>query len=280
MDSDRDKASAAVPLRTKNAAPVSSASEVDDKWKQKLEELQVALRASEAQQASLRQQLEEAQTRAETLNRSNDEAHLLVADLRHQLDSEQAVRTGAEAELANLRSAQSTNEAVTLVQQREIQALNQKLREQSSSIDRERQLLSEGREIRDLIAARNLHIVDVYDTDSHGKTSPAFGRVFYTEGKSLVFYAYDLSTQHPESNKYAFYVWGKRDGAPQMAKNLGALAKDDPAQKRWVLTITDPSVLAEIDSVFVTLEPSGRTGERPSGKRLLTAFLGTAANHP
>jgi hypothetical protein len=120
----------------------------------------------------------------------------------------------------------------------------------------------------------------VYDTDGHGKTSRAFGRVFYTEGKSLVFYAYDLSPQHPENSKYAFYVWGKRDGAPQMAKNLGALTKEDQAQKRWVLTITDPKVLAEIDSVFVTLEPTGQAGARPSGKRLLTAFLNTAANHP
>jgi hypothetical protein len=65
-----------------------------------------------------------------------------------------------------------------------------------------------------------------------------------------------------------------------MAKNLGALTKEDQAQKRWVLTITDPKVLAEIDSVFVTLEPTGQAGERPSGKRLLTAFLSTAANHP
>jgi hypothetical protein len=58
------------------------------------------------------------------------------------------------------------------------------------------------------------------------------------------------------------------------------MAKDDPIQKRWVLTVTDPNVLAEIDSVFVTLEPSGEAGEHPSGKRLLTAFLGTAPNHP
>jgi hypothetical protein len=203
----------------------------------------------------------------------------LVAELKQQIDAAHAVQAKTEAELADLRSSQSTNEAVTLVQEQEIQALNQKLREQSASVEREGQLLSAGREIRDLIAARNLHIIDVYDTDAHGKTTRAFGRVFYTEGKSLVFYAYDLSPQHPENRKYAFYVWGKRDGAPQMAKNLGALAKDDQAQRRWVLTITDPKMLAEIDSVFVTLEP-GQAGERPSGKRLLTAFLGTAANHP
>jgi len=255
-------------------------STLDDQWKQKQGKLQVALKASEAQRARLERQLEEAQQQAQALGQSSENSNRLVADFKQQLDTARAAELKAETELANLRSERTANEAVALLQEREIQALNQKLMEQSSNVDRERQLLSAGREIRDLIAARNLHIIDVYDTDSHGKTSRAFGRVFYTEGKSLVFYAYDLSVQHPENNKYAFYVWGRRDGAPQMAKNLGALTKDDPAQRRWILTVTDPNVLSEIDSVFVTLEPTGQAGEHPSGKRLLTAFLGTDPNHP
>jgi hypothetical protein len=242
--------------------------------------LRTALKSSEDQQEHLREQLEEAQKRADALGRNNDDANRLLADLRQQLDTARVAQTKAEAELVNLRSERSTTEAVALLQEREIQTLNQKITEQSSRVDRESELLSAGREIRDLIAARNLHIIDVYDTDSRGKTRKAFGRVFYTEGKSLVFYAYDLSDQHPENNKVAFYVWGKKDSLPKLSRNLGEMEKDDPVQKRWVLTVTDPNILAEIDSVFVTLEPSGRAGEHPSGKRLLTAFLGTAANHP
>ena len=253
---------------------------VEESTKQTEAALRQALKTSADQQERLRVQMEMAQKRADALGRSNDEANRFVSDLRQQLDNARAAQAELEAELVNLRSERSTSEAVALLQEREIQTLNQKITEQSSRVDREHELLSAGREIRDLIAARNLHIIDVYDTDSHGKTRKAFGRVFYTEGKSLVFYAYDLSDQHPENNKFAFYVWGKRDSVPQLAKNLGEMAKDDPAQKRWVLTVTDPNVLAEIDSVFVTLEPSGQAGERPSGKRLLTAFLGTAPNHP
>jgi len=274
------KAVASAQLGSIATAPIRPSLNAQIEWKQTQQTLEEALGASVAQQTRLRQQLEVAEDRANSLAQSSDDANRLASELKQQLDAARNAQGKAEAELANLRSLQTTNEAVALVQEEEIQELNRKLREQSASVEREGQLLSAGREIRDLIAARNLHIIDVYDTDSHGKTSRAFGRVFYTEGKSLVFYAYDLSPQHPETSKYAFYVWGKRDGAPQMAKNLGALAKDDPAQKRWVLTITDPTVLAEIDSVFVTLEPSGQAGERPVGKRLLTAFLGTAANHP
>jgi hypothetical protein len=261
-------------------APVSPGPYFDQQSREKQMKLEKALKASETQRINVQQQLEEAQRQAEQFGKGSENAQTLIADLRVQLEAARVAQAKTETELANLRSERSTSDAIALVQEREIQALNQKIAEQSSSVERERELLIGDREIRDLIAARNLHIIDVYDTDSHGKTRRAFGRVFYTEGKSLVFYAYDLSDQHPENNKYAFYVWGKRDSVPKMAKNLGEMAKDDPAQKRWVLSITDPNVLAEIDSVFVTLEPAGQAGERPSGKRLLTAFLGTAANHP
>jgi hypothetical protein len=276
----KKNAAATAQFVSKATTPVGPSVDIQSQRKQTQLALEEALRVSAAQQARLRQQLDAAEERADALAQGSADANRLVAELRQQLDAAHTAQTKTEAEFANLRSAQSTNEAVTLVQEREIQALNQNLREQSASVEREGQLLSAGREIRDLIAARNLHIIDVYDTDSHGKTTRAFGRVFYTEAKSLVFYAYDLSSQHPENSKYAFYVWGKRDGAPQMVKNLGALTKDDQSQKRWVLTITDPKVLAEIDSVFVTLEPADPKGKRPSGKQLLTAFLGTPANHP
>jgi hypothetical protein len=244
-------------------------------------ELEEALRSSQAEQAVLRRQLDEEQHRSVTLTQDKVESARTIADLQLQLEVARASQASTEIKLAKVQSSQGTSEAVTIAQQQEIQSLNEKLADQSGSIDRERQLLSAGRDIRDLIAARNLHIIDVYDTDSRGKTTRAFGRVFYTEGKSLVFYAYDLSSGHSDAGTYAFYVWGKKDGDPRLLRNLGPFAKDDRAQKRWVLTITDPKVLAEIDSVFVTLEPTDqKRAGRPSGKRLLSAFLGTPANHP
>jgi hypothetical protein len=200
-----------------------------------------------------------------------------VTDLKQQLEAARARETRIEAELEKVRG---TDEAVTMAQQQEIQELNSKVAAKSASLDREKEMLGAGREIRDLIAARNLHIIDVYDTNSEGKTSRAFGRVFYTEGKSLVFYAYDLHTHSANAAKFAFYVWGKRDGSPNNVKSLGQMSKDDQAQKRWALTVTDPKILAEIDSVFITLEPAAADGTKPSGKPLLSAYLGSPANHP
>ncbi len=267
----------AVGPRQPAAAPSQEAAQLREA-KATLEE---ALRASQAEQATLRQQLREQQHRSVSLTQDKVENASVIAELQRQLEVSRANSTATRLELAKLRSAEATSEAVTAAQQQEIVNLNEKLTQQSASIEGEHQLISAGSDIRDLIAARNLHIIDVYDTDSRGKTTRAFGRVFYTEGKSLVFYAYDLASGHPNAVNYAFYVWGKKDGDPRLLRNLGPFAKDDQGQRRWVLTITDPKILAEIDSVFVTLEPTQpKNAGRPSGKRLLSAFLGTPANHP
>jgi hypothetical protein len=62
-------------------------------------------------------------------------------------------------------------------------------------------------------------------------------------------------------------------------KSLGIFYVDDKAQKRWVLKVDDPALLAHIDSVFVTVEPPG--GEKkPTGQKLLYAYLNAPPNHP
>jgi hypothetical protein len=47
-----------------------------------------------------------------------------------------------------------------------------------------------------------------------------------------------------------------------------------------VLTFDDPRVLAQINSVFVTVEEEKNGITRPKGKKILFAFLGNKANHP
>jgi hypothetical protein len=57
------------------------------------------------------------------------------------------------------------------------------------------------------------------------------------------------------------------------------LYTDNKDQKRWAFKVDDPQQLAEIDSVFVTLEPH-QGASRPRGGRILFAYLGGKANHP
>ncbi|MBZ5627612.1 MAG: hypothetical protein LAO06_01970 [Acidobacteriia bacterium] len=272
----------AVPMRA--ISPSSAKPPTADSPPQVGGQLEAALviKVEEAQreQLHLRRQLEAEKARAAALAWSAADSARVTNELMQKLEVSRASEADSLAELARLKSLQATTDGINIAQQQEIRRLNDRLADQIASVDRERQLLSAHREIRDLIAARNLHIVDVYDTDGRGHTSRAFGRVFYTEGRSLVFYAYDLNDRHGQTGKYVFSVWGKRDAMPHDVKSLGALSKDSQAQARWVLTITDPKVLGAIDSVFVTVERGDKPSKRPSGRPLLSAFLGSPANHP
>jgi hypothetical protein len=130
------------------------------------------------------------------------------------------------------------------------------------------------------VVARNLHIIDVHDRDGDGKSQRAFGRIFYTEGKSLIFYAYDLGDPRKVDAKVSFHVWGGRLGADKPIESLGIFHNDDASDGRWVLTFDDPHVLAQINSVFVTIESSRKAIREPGGRRILFAFLGEKPNHP
>src|SRR5262249_32686260 len=160
--------------------------------------------------------------------------------------------------LEQLRNSRSTNAASIADQQRQLAALaatirdqTATIRDQAETIRRERDLLAREKDIRDLMAARDLRIVDVRDDGTPGKVRSLPGRIFYTRGKSLIFYAYDLQNKG-NVNNVAFQVWGKKDGRSQAARSLGILFVDDSAKSTWVLKFEDPDVLAEIDQVFVT----------------------------
>jgi len=130
-----------------------------------------------------------------------------------------------------------------------------------------------------MIAARNLHIVDVYDTQSNGSPKKAFGRVFYVEGRSLVFYAYDLPNSKHSTNNLEFRVWGEKAGVKSVSVNLGVMHSDNAAQRRWVLTCDDPKVLNRINAVYIAPDSDSRHASEPRGEKMMYAFLGSP-NHP
>src|SRR5258708_22351580 len=117
--------------------------------------------------------------------------------------------------------------------------------------------ISSDRDIRELMGARKLYIADVFDVDSGSRTRKPFGRVFHTQNKSLIFYAFDLDHEPGVKNASAFQVWGERDaesGEKSRATNLGILYMGSESNRRWVLRLDDAKQLAEIDAVFVTVE--------------------------
>jgi len=153
------------------------------------------------------------------------------------------------------------------------------LDQRQNEVAKQQDLLEHDRDIRELMGARDLYIAEVHDVAGTGKTSKTYGRVFYTKGKRLIFYAYDLDAQPGIQNASTFQAWGRRGPDKQQALNLGIFYEDNVAKKRWVLKANDARTLEDIDAVFVTVEPNGGS-HHPSGKQLLFAYLRVNPNHP
>jgi hypothetical protein len=207
------------------------------------------------------------------------------AELEAQFQAKTRDLQDAEDRIAKLKSElelgqqkQSETESILIAQERVTQDANTKLANAELDLQRTRDLVSARSESGDLISARNLHIVDVHDTEPGGKRQRAFGRVFYVEGQSLIFYAYDLATNHTEK-KVVFHVWGETAGVKETTHRLGILHSDNPSQARWMLTFDDPKILNRINAVYITAEHGTPSKDNPEGRKFLYAFLGSP-NHP
>ena len=212
--------------------------------------------------------------------------------------SSEVARRDAELVAAQTNLQQLQSKADTLNQQREdtakqaqalqakVDELTQLAHDREQALDqqqvvnaKQQVLLDHDRDIRELMGARDLYIAEVHDVAGTGETDKTYGRVFYTKGKSLIFYAYDLDQETNLKTASTFQAWGSRGIDKQQALSLGVFYEDSTSKKRWVLKFDDPKTLANIDAVFVTVEPHGGS-HHPSGKQLLFAYLRVNPNHP
>ncbi len=200
-------------------------------------------------------------------------------ELSARLSETQGTLDKLTAEFKTVRESHEQDASVIARQESQLLETEEKLAAATNAMDRDRKLLVADRDIRDLMAARNLRIIDVFDVDAKGKTRKPFGRVFFTEGKSLIFYAFDLGNDQPGLQSAAYQAWGSEGSFERGIRSLGIFYRDDQRANRWVLKFSDPDVLAEIDSVFVTTEPAGGS-KKPTGGRLLAAYVKASLNHP
>jgi hypothetical protein len=197
-----------------------------------------------------------------------------------ELGRTEALIATAQQEASAQKAYAKDIEAKSIADQAKQRDLEDALSQKSALLDQDRQLLRASHHVTDLMAARNLHIVDVVDTDPGGKSRPAFGRIFFTEDKSLIFYAYDLNEQKMQKADYQYQIWAKKEGSNQRPLRLGIFYSDDKTQRRWMFRCDDPKILREIDSVFVTFERSDSNPSHPEGPSLMYAYLRGQPNHP
>jgi hypothetical protein len=255
----------------------------------RLAQLQAESAEKEQALAKLRSSLRELETRSNELMMENSQSEAQLKELAQQRDELNAKLQAVsqaygnnQAELANLRAERDKTSLRTAFLESKIEDLTAKNRDQDRRLKDAEQYLTSDRDIRELMGARKLYIADVFDVDGSSRTQKPFGRVFYTQGKSLIFYAFDLDRQPGVLNASTFQVWGQREapqGEPASPMNLGILYMDNETNRRWVMRFDDPKQLAEIDAVFVTVEPRGGS-HKPTSKPFLYALLRNQANHP
>ena len=201
------------------------------------------------------------------------------AALAQKLKSAENNSHSLEEKLDSLAQQSAQDAARAKASESKVNDLTQQLQEQQAAVEQRDELLAHDRDIRDVIGARDLYIAEIYDVAGTGETKKPYGRIFYTRGKSLIFYAYDLDQQTEVRRANTFQAWGRRGPDRQRAINLGVFYEDNSTRKRWILKCDDPKTLAQIDAVFVTVEPRGGS-HKPSSKTLLFASLKIDPNHP
>jgi hypothetical protein len=198
-------------------------------------------------------------------------AQAKLAELQKTVEVATAQRDENARQAATLEA--KVNELTQLVRERE-QALDQR----DTEVAKGQELLEHDRDIRELMGARQLYVADIRDVTGAG-TDKTYGRVFYTKGKSIIVYAFDLDAQPGLQNARSFQAWGRRGPDKEQALSLGIFYEDNIGKKRWVLKSNDAKTLQDIDAVFVTAEPNGGS-HHPTGKQLLFAYLRVSPNHP
>ena len=228
------------------------------------------------EKAALAHSLEDAVT--EIASRQQEIALLgkQPAELQRGLDEakNEAAQTLAtiQTDLKQAREERAQALLRTASLEAQIKDLNGLLAVSQSAARTSEEFLRKNRDIREIMGARQLYIADVFDVNPNGTKSKPFGRVFYTAGKSLVFYAFDLDGEPRRRELQNFQAWGRPEKDGSRPISLGMFYMDNQDNRRWVLKSEDPDVLAMINAVFVTVEPKGGS-DRPTTKPFLYAYL-------
>ena len=167
-----------------------------------------ALESKEGRQqniiSDLKAKLSESQAESETLKRDL----FKTTDQFAQKQEEAHALDAVKAELNRARSDEDSVDAALVDQQIKINEFAAQVKEKEAIAEREREVSGVAKDVRELMGARNLHILDVSDVDGNGRSKKSFGRVFLVQDKLLIFYAFDLG-DHGNPAKVSFQAGGK-----------------------------------------------------------------------
>ena len=175
------------------SAQLATTSQNIDLLKSRLETQESALSQVSTLKVSLQQQLRALDTDDRQKTDSLNALAVQRDDLQRSLgEADQSVHN-LQVDLKKLQDERQKALLRTASLETKIDDLSAELREAkpdfAASARRQDDSMASDRDIREMIGARQLYIADVFDVDQNGQKRKPFGRVFYTKGKSLIFYA-------------------------------------------------------------------------------------------
>ncbi len=221
---------------------------------------------------SLQDANQQGQEQAQRVSAQRDE-------LARKLEDQETVLATTQKKLDTIQQTGSTDALRVVSLENRIQQMADLLKDKDSTIEERDRMLASRQDVWELMGARDLYMAEVSEVGVNGKKTKPYGRVFLTKGKSLIYYAYDLDQQPGLRTTSTVQAWGMRGPDPKSALHLGVMYIDNAANKRWCLQFDDPKVLAEINAVFITVEPDAQS-RVPRGKPMLVAYLKEEPNHP
>ncbi len=253
------------------AVPDQSGAEMD-RLVEELSRAQSQRRRALARLRSQSRKLVETRADADALNQALEEARDSGTRLSEKLARVEKALQTRTGELEALRKQGTVQEVTLALQKKQIGELARKVNEQAETIQRDQELLAVGREMRDFMTDPKFRVADVREIDGSGEIE-FLGRAFYAEGKRLVIYTHGMPKDIESLENFSLQAWGQRGTTlTGSAKSLGILLVDHKNENRWILEYDNPEVLAQIDSVFVTLEPK-EGSLKPLGRELMHSYL-------
>jgi chromosome segregation ATPase len=115
----------------------------------------------------------------ENLQAQLSSSNLQAAGSEQKLRDTQQTLASLNQEVAKLRDSHADDTASLVTQQVQIADLTRQAKESADVIDKEQKLLAVDTDVRNLMAARNLHITDVFDVDGKGTRKRLRSRLLY-----------------------------------------------------------------------------------------------------
>lgn len=233
------------------------------------ENTRLAARLSAAEQRATDALIESRSTESK-LNSRVAELEGANAELTRRESDAASQSAQLQTDLGNLRSENEANHNSVVRAEAEVADRRVELKRISTQLEDEKRKNASLTEAQDFLENPDSRVLPIYDHDENGQVLS--GRLLYTPGRELVFYAYNLPSGVTKGAEIALCVWGEKPATHEPIRNLGVLRADSNKAGRWKLEFHDPNVLAKIDSVFVTAERSSTVVE-PHGKKMFQASL-------